>query len=86
MQDHCIILQDIDAIKISRLESWPDHQGHAGGLYDLFRDCLQLVELQDALDFGAEAVQQALAKCLRDSAQLVCCCCSAAARRGVKNA
>ena len=56
MQDHCIILQDIDAIKISRLESWPDHQGHAGSLYDLFRDCLQRVELQDALDFGAEAV------------------------------
>jgi hypothetical protein len=28
----------------------------------------------------------ALAKCLRDCAQLVCCCCSVTARRGVKNA
>jgi len=28
----------------------------------------------------------ALAKCLRDIAQLVCCCCSVAARRGAKNA
>ena len=45
--------------KISTLESWPDHQGLAGDLYDLFRDCLQLVDLEDALDFGAEAMQQA---------------------------
>ena len=58
---HCwhIMRPIASCYKISRLESWPDHQGLAGGLYDLFRDCLQLVDLQEALDFGAEAVQQA---------------------------
>jgi len=45
--------------RASTLESWPDHQSLAGGLNDLFRDCLQLVNLEDALDFGAEAMQQA---------------------------
>ena len=41
------------------LESWPNHQRFTGRLDDLFGHRLEFVDLEDALDFRAESMQQA---------------------------
>ncbi|HEU5099792.1 MAG TPA: hypothetical protein VFU22_12265, partial [Roseiflexaceae bacterium] len=45
--------------RASTLESWRNHPRFTGRLDDLFGHRLEFVNLEEVLDFGAEAMQQA---------------------------